>query len=300
MAILYLYTILLYRLQIRRFNDFRWVPERPRITGVERYVLRGGRPGYERLQLVAEVRRADTLELLRRAGLRPGMRCVDLGCGGGEVTFDLARMTRPNGFVVGIDMDEVTLALAREAARERGLANVQFRRADVTDWAEPDAYDLVYSRFLVEHLSRPAELLRRMWQAVRAGGALVVEDVDYDGVLSDPPDDNVDFARRMLSRVCDLNGGDAMLGRKLYGCFRQAGIPGAELRLVQDAAATGGIKPLLVSTLEAGADAIVRAGLATELEVAAAVAGLAAFAADPETVIGGPRIFQVWARKPAP
>ena len=47
-------------------------------------MLRGGEWGYERLQLLARVRRADTLELLRRAGLRPGMRCLDLGCGGGE------------------------------------------------------------------------------------------------------------------------------------------------------------------------------------------------------------------------
>lgn len=166
-------------------------------------MLRGGRWGYERLQMLARVRREDTLELLRRVGLRPGMRCLDLGCGGGEVTFEIAQLVRPGGSVVGIDMDEVKLALARKAADEQDLSNVEFRAANVNDWAEPDAYDLVYGRFLLQHLSRPAELLRRMWAAVRAG-----------------------------------------------------------------------------------AD-----------EVAAAIADLAAFAADPETVIGGPRTFQLWARR---
>jgi ubiquinone/menaquinone biosynthesis C-methylase UbiE len=79
---------------------------------MERYVLRGGRWGYDRLQLLARVRRPYTLELLSLAGLRSGMRCVDLGCGGGEGTFELAEMTGPGGFVTGVDMDEVAAAIA--------------------------------------------------------------------------------------------------------------------------------------------------------------------------------------------
>ena len=55
---------------------------------MERYVIRGGREGYARLQVLSRARRADTVELLHRAGLRPGMRCLDLGCGGGDVSFE--------------------------------------------------------------------------------------------------------------------------------------------------------------------------------------------------------------------
>jgi ubiquinone/menaquinone biosynthesis C-methylase UbiE len=101
---------------------------------VERYVIRGGRDGYARLQVLARARRADTVELLRRAGLRPGMRCLDLGCGGGDVSFELASLAGAAGSVVGIDMDEVKLALAQEAATERGFANVEFRAGNVNDW----------------------------------------------------------------------------------------------------------------------------------------------------------------------
>jgi hypothetical protein len=93
------------------------------------------------------------------------------------------------------------------------------------------------------------------------------------------------------------NGGDATIGRKLYRYFLDAGIPRPELRLSQDVGVTGDIKVLMVSTLEASADAIIDAGLAGADEVAAAIADLAAFAADPETVIGGPRTFQLWARR---
>jgi ubiquinone/menaquinone biosynthesis C-methylase UbiE len=265
---------------------------------VERYVLRGGRWGYDRLQLLARVRRARTLELLGLAGLRSGMRCVDLGCGGGEGTFELAQRAGPGGFVVGVDIDEVKLALAREAAAERGLVNVEFRQANVNDWAEPAGYDFAYTRLLLQHLSRPEDLLRRMWAAVRPGGVLAVEDADFDGLFCHPENGSFDFYGRMLRRVIELNGGDATLGRKLYRHFLQVGIPAPELRLVQDVGTVDESKFLAPSTLQAIADAIVGAGLAAEAEVTAAIADLDAFAADPQTLVAGPRIFQLWARRP--
>ncbi len=87
-----------------------------RITQVERYVIRGGKEGYERLRLLARDRWPDTAALFERAGLSPGMRCIDLGCGGGEVTFEIARLVAPGGSVTGVDMDAIKLDLARRAA----------------------------------------------------------------------------------------------------------------------------------------------------------------------------------------
>ena len=104
---------------------------------MERYVLRGGRWGYDRLQLLARVRRAHTLELLGLAGLRPGMRCVDLGCGGGEGTFELAELAGPGGFVVGVDMDEVKLALAGRPRPTRRPSSVA-RASSSSGRAAPD------------------------------------------------------------------------------------------------------------------------------------------------------------------
>ncbi len=86
---------------------------------MERYVIRGGRRGYERLQLLARERWPDTAALFARVGLGSGMDAIDLGCGGGEVTFEIARLVAP-GQVTGIDMDEVKLGLARDAATARG------------------------------------------------------------------------------------------------------------------------------------------------------------------------------------
>ena len=105
MTILYLYTILLYRFYVREFlRACDRVRRRPRITAWSVTCFAAAAGATERLQLLARVRRADTAELLRRAELRPGMRCLDLGCGGGEVTFELARLAGPSGSVVGIDL----------------------------------------------------------------------------------------------------------------------------------------------------------------------------------------------------
>ncbi len=260
-------------------------------------MLRGGQEGYDRLQLLASIRRPDTAKLFRLAGVRPRMHCLDLGCGSGDVTFDLAHLTGPVGTVVGIDMDEDMLALARLATPAQGVSNVEFRAADVTQWDEPDSYDLVYSRVLLQRLGDPVDLVRRMWRAVRAGGVIAVEDADFDGLFCDPGNDGFEFYRTMYPRVCASNGGDATVGRKLSRYFAEAGIPEPEMRLVQNFGASADLKALAVSTLEGSAGAIVAAGLASGDEVAAAIADLRAFADTAGTLIGEPRTFQIWASR---
>lgn len=260
-------------------------------------MIRGGRAGYDRLRILARARWPDTGDLLARSGLRSGMRCLDLGCGGGEVTLEIARLVGPDGWVIGVDMDEVKLELARVAAAERGHTNVEFRVADVNRWHETAAYDLVYCRFLLQHLSRPVDLLQRMWAAVRPSGALVVEDADFDG-LCQPPNDGFAFYARTYPRVLARYGGDPAYGRKLYGCFLEAGIPDPSLSLVQRVDAEGEAKTLSLSTLEATAEPIVSEKLASAEDVNAAIASLAGFTSDPTTLVGDPRVFQVWAGRP--
>ena len=266
----------------------------------ERYVIRGGREGFERLKLLHRVRWPDTSDLLDLVGLQDGMRCADLGCGGGEVTFEIAGLVGPDGRVTGFDMDEVKLELGRAAAVERGIENVDFRAADVNDWDEPDVYDLVFCRVLLQHLSRPVDLLRRMWAAVRPGGVIAVEDVDFDGLFCDPPNDGFEFYARVLPAVIRQNGGDPTIGRKLHRYFRDAGIPVPQLTLpAQTLRASGDTKTLATATLEATAGTMIEGGIATAEEIEAARASLAAFAADSGTMLADPRIFQCWSRRPA-
>jgi 2-polyprenyl-3-methyl-5-hydroxy-6-metoxy-1,4-benzoquinol methylase len=264
---------------------------------MERYVIRGGRAGYDRLQLLARDRLPDTRALFDRAGVGAGMRCIDLGCGGGEVTFELAKLVAPDGAVVGVDMDEVKVNLAREAAADRGITNVEFRTLNVHAWHEPATYDVVFCRFLLQHLSQPVALLLQMWAAVRPGGVIVVEDADFDGWGCHPANEGFAFFVRTYREVLGRWGGDHAIGRKLYAYFLDAGIPDAHVGLVSPLHIADEGKTLALSTLEATMAAILAEGLASEDELNTAIERLATFTADPRSLIFGPRIFQLWWRR---
>ncbi len=209
----------------------------------------------------------------------------------------MAKLVAPGGMVTGIDMDDVKIGLARKAAAVRDVPNIEFRVENVNDWHEPDTYDVVYSRFLLQHLSQPVDLLRRMWAAVRAGGVLAVEDADFDGWCSHPSNEGLDFFVGAYAAVIQRRGGDHATGRKLFQYFHDAGIPLPEVTLVQSCSTQGDSKELAYSTLDATAEAILSEGIASREEIGAALSSLRAFTDDPRTLIGHPRVFQLWARR---
>jgi hypothetical protein len=137
-----------------------------------------------------------------------------------------------------------------------------------------------------------------MWAAVRPGGVLVVEDADFAALFSEPANHGYEFVKRVYPQLLERNGGDWSTSRKLFGYVIAAGAPTPDLRLVQRVATTGEEKRLMLTTLEATADATIAAGLASEDEVSSARASLAAFTDDDRTFVAEPRIFQVWARRP--
>ena len=262
----------------------------------ERYALRGGEAGYARLQLLSRERWADTAALLQRAGLGPGMNVADLGCGSGDVTLQIARIVSP-GRAVGIDKDEVKLELARGVAEADGIENVTFRAVDIHDWIEPSSYDAVYTRFVLQHLKDPAEVLHRMWASVRPGGSLIVEDADLDSWASDPDCEALASFQRWYGELLMRWGGTPAMGRKLPGLFKAAGIPIASMDVVQPYYSTPEAKTLPWTTLRATADGIVSERIATRPEVDAALGDLARLAEDVDSFILSPRIVQMIARR---
>src|SRR5690348_3895501 len=100
--------------------------------GLQNYVIAGGRQGRDRLHVIGRVLAPSTARLFDRVGSLAGAHVIDAACGGGEVSLELARRVGKSGHVLGIDLDETKLALAREEAVSNGLMQVEFRAADVT------------------------------------------------------------------------------------------------------------------------------------------------------------------------
>jgi SAM-dependent methyltransferase len=266
----------------------------------DRYSIRGGKAGYDRLLLLARKSWPGTSRFFERVGLSSGMHCADVGCGGGAVSLEMARRVGPGGSVVGLDMDQEKLDLARGAAVERGITNVEFRSQRAQAWVEAERYDAVYSRFLLQHLTDPVDLLRRMWAAVRPGGVLMIEDADHDAWFCYPPNAGFEFFRRTLGEVIDRQGGDHAIGRKLVSRFREAEIPSPRFEVATPVFLEGEEKRIPWSTLDATADSIVAERIATREAIAAALHELEGFAEDSSTLMIGPNVFQLSSRKPRP
>jgi SAM-dependent methyltransferase len=108
-----------------------------------------------------------------RLGLRPGQQVLDLGCGTGRTTLQLAARVAPGGRALGVDIAEGMLVRAREHAAEAGAENVEFRRADVqaSDLGQ-DQFDGAYSRFGVMFYTDPVAAFSGVRRALRTGGSL--------------------------------------------------------------------------------------------------------------------------------
>lgn len=212
------------------------------------------------------------------------------------MTLEIARLVAP-ALATGIDMDGVKIDLARDAAAKRGVTNVRFQTMNLHDWHEHAYYDFVYTRFVLQHLSEPVDMLRRMWEAVRPGGLIVVEDADFDGWTCHPRSAGFDFFTRTYAEVISRAGGDHALGRKLYSCFLEAGIGKPEISATEPVYIEGEAKSLPWTTLDATADLIIAESIASRDELEAALMDLKRITNDPESLIAGPRIFQLWRQR---
>lgn len=264
---------------------------------MKHYVIRGGAEGRKRLALLGRVFWPTTAPLLDRAGLATGATCLDLGCGGGDVALELAQRVGPTGRVVGLDLDAEKISLARQHAAEKGLDHLRFDAVDVMAWSECEAYDLIYCRFLLTHLPHPRPVLAKIWQALRPGGRAILEDIDFSGHFSHPPNPAFDRYVELYTEVVRRRGGDAHLGQKLFAMTRAAGWATPQLTVHQPTFFAGEGKELGLITLVNIADAVIAEGLATAAELQATVDELATFVEDPTTLVSLPRIFQLWSAR---
>jgi SAM-dependent methyltransferase len=262
------------------------------------YVIRGGIEGRERLRLLSRVMHATSMALLDRIGLRDGLVCLDIGCGGGDVTLELARRVAPHGRALGFDIDDTKLAIARQEAGQKSVGNVEFRHADVRESPESQEFDVVYARFLLTHLSDPEQVVRTLHGQLRPGGRLALEDVDFSGYFTYPASEAFARYHALYCATVSRRGGDPNIGPRLPLLLKQCGFEDVGVAIVQPVATEGEVKQISPVTMESIAGAVLQDGLATREEIDGIVHALYEFAADPNTLAAVPRVVQAWGRRP--
>jgi SAM-dependent methyltransferase len=265
------------------------------VTG--EYSLATGQAAAHRLGVLHQVYGPGTRNLLRRAGLAPGMHVADLGCGVGTVTREIAGLVGTSGRVVGIDVSREQLAQASERLGGPGFTHVSFVEASATSTTLPDAsFDLIYCRFLLLHLVEPHEALREMHRLLVPGGIIVCEDGDLTSAGSEPTSALEMFAE-LFGRLGPTRRVDYTIGRRLYHVVREAGFASPEITFNQPVFASGNRKRLLELSVAEAAEAFVQAGLISAEALDAALIAMRRANEDENILALMPRMAQVWARK---
>lgn len=157
--------------------------------------------------------------------LSPGMNVLDVGCGPGSLTIDIARKVDP-GIVLGLDRAPKVLKHARKAALDADVHNVEFAAGDVYNLSHltscrEQKFDVVHAHQVLMHLSDPVTALREMVRACRPGGVVAVRDGDLGSAVWWPQDEHLDDWLSLVCNTMSAGGSDPYAGRKLQGWARK-------------------------------------------------------------------------------
>jgi ubiquinone/menaquinone biosynthesis C-methylase UbiE len=171
--------------------------------------------------------RAAYLDLL---GVDEGERVLDVGCGSGVVTREIARRVGAGGRAVGLDPSPALLAVARELAQEAGLGDrVEFREGSALHLPFPDgAFDAVIAATVLSHVPGGEGAIPELARVVRPGGRVGVFDLDTDMTAFAHPDRAL--TRRIVAAASDVTAVDGWLARRLPLLFAQAGLEHVRVR----------------------------------------------------------------------
>jgi SAM-dependent methyltransferase len=249
-----------------------------------------------RLEELAHALDAQTRRHLRGIGVRPGMRCLEVGAGSGSIARWLAHEVGPSGEVVATDLDTTLLTSLRDE-----LPNVRVRRENIAEVAPAAAeFDLVHARLVLGHIAHPQRALANIARALRPGGVVLLEDADF--LWTDVGEQPLFPARaaqayfpvwRAAVAYMHKNGYAVHWGRHLAGALRLAGFE----RVEGEAVALVGSRALQVAmklTLARFAPALVQEGSVSPGEVAACLAVMG----DESVTFTGSPVFSVWGTRP--
>ena len=156
--------------------------------------------------------------------ITPDARILDVGCGPGSITLELAALA-PNGSVLGVDRSEEVVAEAAASARRGAVGNVGFVVGDVYALAQPtDTFDVVHAHQVLQHLSHPVAALREMARVCRPGGIVAARDSDYSAFTWWPAVPELDEWLALYRAVARGNGAEPDAGRRLASWAREAGL----------------------------------------------------------------------------
>jgi ubiquinone/menaquinone biosynthesis C-methylase UbiE len=239
-----------------------------------------------------------TIKYLEARGIGAGWRCLEVGGGSGSIAAWMARQVGPGGHVLVTDIDPRHLS----AIAALGYPQLTIQRHDITSDPLPEqAYDLIHARVVLMHVRAPEQSLAKLMGALKPGGWLVVEDLDF--VLIDRTFSTQDVAagtlfQKVMAAQLQLmaaRGASIDWGHRLYTHLRAQGLDdvGMEGHLAIWPGGSDGSRLIRANFEQMRAEAIAL-GLVSEQGIEQVLALLD----DPTFVISSYVIMTAWGRRP--
>jgi ubiquinone/menaquinone biosynthesis C-methylase UbiE len=166
-----------------------------------------------------------TAHTLRLAGLAPGMRVLDLGCGAGDVSLLAASMVGPSGSVTGVDMSADTVTATRARLERAKVSNVTIENGDITKLPYAGEFDAVIGRLIVLYLGDPVAAMKAFRGYARPGGLIYFQEFGRVQTTSIPPVPLYNQAREWIETAFARGNIELYMGMRLAELYRAAGLP---------------------------------------------------------------------------
>lgn len=158
--------------------------------------------------------------------IEKGNAILDIGCGPGTITADLAELVNP-GHVVAVDSSDKAVEIARKTIDSRGLHNARAMTADLYDLEsaglQSGSFDIVHAHQVLQHVADPVEALRAMSSACKPGGIVAARDSDYHAATWYPASSGLDRWMELYQKIARANGGEPDAGRHMLSWAQAAG-----------------------------------------------------------------------------
>ncbi len=236
------------------------------------------------------------------AGLRPGMRVLDIGCGMGDVSLLAAKIVGATGSVVGVDRDPEGLNRARTRAYDAQIANVEFRQAELPHIYGATQFDAIVGRLVLIYFPDAAAALRELLRLVVPGGVVAFHEPDLSRMGAVPPIPSVAESVARLNLVFERCGFNPRIGVSIGRVFNEAGLSPSLVGATRMEQGGGGFCPTwLATTIRSLAPTMIKVGVATEAEIEIDTLDqrIREEADAANALLLGPLMVGAWAIKPA-
>jgi SAM-dependent methyltransferase len=199
------------------------------------YVLGTHDEEIARLGLQHRVWRTRVLDAWRRAGFVAGQTLLDVGCGPGWASLDLAEIAGPGGHVHAVDRSRRFLDALEAAARARGIESIETHERDLDNGELPGPVQGAWCRWVIAFVTRPRDLLERIHRALDPGGALVIHEYfDYSTWRLSPRSPEFEEFVVEVMESWRATGGEPDVGLDLPRWLEDQGFAVRELRTFVD------------------------------------------------------------------